>query len=356
MTQGSTLGTARQLQRFGLVIGLCAGLLATACDVSTHQAAVPTLTQSNVHHLEGITTVEQSTGAVEIQGMVAYLKDANSADPHVLFGSGGKLFDLQLDGSEPRLVSSSCGSPESVSHGGAWLACENDAGIALLSLDTASTTDIHQILSRQRDRVIGSPAWGPDDRHLAVMAQHEGVCSINVYFLQPPYATATLVALLSLGDIVTSTGQQPGCLASDLVWSADGNWLAFADLSGPRVLYALALSTLLPNSYDSGDVPMPAKALAVPAQDVLRIGTIAQGSRPAWSSQPHTLDYVTSDGRTISSVDVTTQVNREMFTQTVAYIFELSWTGDGRRLVFVLGQPDNFEIRPAPAQIYVLAT
>lgn len=334
------------------LVALASVLTLSSCASSQPPSRLqPDLKIPHVAKVPGIEALEQRVGSRSLL-MTTYRTAAAPRSAHVLFQLlGGAVYDVSLDGSGLRQVSTRCGIPVKVTPDGRWLVCQNDAGVALHDLLSQSQTGDRQVLNNTGDLRFGTPTWTPDGHHLAMVTGQAGGCAIAIYVADAGYSTLTLSALLAFPEFIMSGPSGPLCYVSELGWSPDGDWLSFVGGPGYHV-NVLAVPSIVRTVLQSSTPPITPVTVAIQKQSLLAVGSTYPTSKPVWSLAADTLTLAGSQGWSIDDVNVQSRQKVVVLTQRVGAILSLSWTPDGRHLVFVLQAP-NGDYQPPPAQIYV---
>lgn len=334
-----------------LCAGMCVTVMLAGCSGSVAPPqALPDLHQNGATKIPGVASLEMRTGTHIVLGMSTYRSADVAHTPRVLFLIGAGLYDVALDGSGLHSVPAACGGGTlAVTPNGRWLACRNDSGIGLFDLATSTSSSTREIIRNTPGNDVGSPAWAPDGRHLAIVTHLGGGCSIAIYDGGTSYASFDLTALLVLNQFVVSGSTSPGCTVFGLHWSPDGQWLSFVQ-SPPGTIYLLSLASLATRIFHSdhtiGTIQDTGGMLSV----VTSTGEDVVG--PAWSLDSKTLTFVSPNGWDLEQMNITTGKETQLLTQRVAGLGGVSWIPSDQRLVFVLGVPEG-DFIPPPAQLYV---
>jgi hypothetical protein len=329
---------------------VCALVLSGCSSPPPSPQLLTDLQISHVRKIPGIEALEQRVGIHDLLTMTTSRSSVEPHATHVLFNLlGGGMYDVLLDGGALQQVPTRCAFPDAVTPDGIWLACQHDNGIALHDLRAHSEQGDQQVLSNSDALRFGTPTWTPDGHHLAMVLVQAGGCTVAVYAADPTFTTFTPSALLEFPEFTTHGPSGPICEVSTLSWSADGHWLSLLGGEGYNV-YAIAVPAALQELLHTVAAPATPLTFTFPQQSLLPIGPTYHASAPVWSPVADTLTL--SDGQSILNVNVVTRVRQVVLTQHTAGIFSLSWTPEGRQLVFVLALPHE-ESRPPPAQLYV---
>jgi dipeptidyl aminopeptidase/acylaminoacyl peptidase len=163
----------------------------------------------------------------------------------------------------------------------------------------------------------GSPVWSPNGRALAYVAREEGGAELRVFYLDSQ-RSATLARL-------------PGG-AANLTWSPDGRTLAFeafVEESAPQP----AAMPPKPEGAEWADPPRVIESVIyrVDGEGFVHSGYMQVFTVPADGGTPRQLTYQARnhDGR-------------------------MSWSADGRRLIFSANAEENWEFDPVESDIYAL--
>jgi WD40 repeat protein len=298
-----------------------------------------------VQKIPGIEALQPTSAAARVYNAMTYQSHLDGNATHVLFENGQAAYDMRLDGSQRHPVTLPCYDSVAVAPGGQWLVCSSNTGI-----------QIHDLTQRSPDFTLadagqdsGNSTWASDGRHLAVVTRLAGGCSIGIFAISFDSRQTTLVGLLSLPQFVTQAADTVGCSVKSLTWSPDGTQLAFIDLDTQR-LYDLPIASLQLLTRPTTSPPI---TQVISANQLVQIGErCCIHSGIGWTASSKALTYVDFYGRTIKQVDIATHEITTLLAQDAADVYDLSWTPDGKQLLFVLGIGPG-ELTPPPSQIYV---
>jgi WD40 repeat protein len=320
-------------------------IVLTACSGNRPIKPWADLQMPGVQKIPGIEALQPMSAAARVYSAMTYQSKLDGNAIHVLFENGQAAYDMRLDGSQLHPVTLPCYDSVAVAPGGQWLVCSSNTGIQIHDL-TQRTPDFTLDNAGQ---YAGNSTWAPDGRHLAVVTDLAGGCSIGIFAITFDSRQTTLVALLSLPQFATQAADTVGCSVKSLAWSPDGTQLAFLDL-GTQRLYDLPITSL---QLLTRPVTAPPITQVISGNQVVQIGErCCLHSGLAWDASSKALTYVDIIGRAIKQVDIATQEITTVLTQDAAGVFSPSWTPDGKQLLFVLGIASD-ELTPPPSQIYV---
>jgi hypothetical protein len=310
--------------------------------------------------VSGVSGLHVGPGRGVIGQVAAYEPAGGAAAPRVLFTEDGELFDVGLDGTGLRSLRMSCDGPIAVAPGGRWVVCQTDGGIAISDL-TAKPPDGGALLLTSSaynpsTGLLGSPAWSPDGRLLAVVTTLASGCAVGVYVTTLPYRTIGLATVLDFPSLVLP-GASRRCAISGLAWSPDGRWLAFTQFGDhrPYEIDGLLLASLPP----LGTRPVtPPTTITVPARLLVPLGrSEVFAAPPSWSVLPSglALTYPGPSERSIMRGAVPSGAAQTVLAVGQGTIDALAWTPDGHGLVFAQGDPGCAECAVVyrPSQLYV---
>jgi WD40 repeat protein len=298
-----------------------------------------------VQKIPGIEALQPTSSAARVYNAMTYQSHQDGNATHVLFENGQTAYDMRLDGSQLHAVTLPCYDSVAVAPGGQWLVCSSNIGIQIHDL-TQRTPDFTLANAGQH---AGNSTWAPDGRHLAVVTDLAGGCSIGIFAITFDSRQTILVALLSLPQFLTQEGDYVGCSVKSLAWSPDGTQLAYWDLDTQR-LYVLPIAPL---HLLTRPVTSPPITQVISGSQLVQIGErCCLHSGIGWDVSSTALTYVDIIGRTIKQVDIATQEITTVLTQDAAGVFSPSWTPEGKQLLFVVGIASD-ELTPPPSQIYV---
>jgi hypothetical protein len=307
-----------------------------------------------VTKIQGIENLHSGPRRGVIDAVTAYMAGDGAQGAHVLFTEDHDLYDVGLDGSAPRSLALRCVGTVAVTADGRWAACLSDGGIALTALGARQPGGGHTVLpwSLGDPASASSPTWAPDGHHLAVVTHQGSGCSIADYTVSPTYDAVRLTELLDFPEFVTQ-GSVLGCTISGLSWSPNGSWLAFV-ADSHFTLYGLSLVPYLPLLLQPAGGP---GTLIVPADMLIRLSNVEAFSPPVWSRVGGRLALtVVGDLQSIVRIDLVTRQRTVLLSVNEGLIPAVSWTPDGRQLIFALSQippcPEcGFSF--TPSQLYV---
>jgi len=342
-------------RRRAMVVSLCAGLLFTGCS-SPHLSEPPlrVLTLPGVRQVTALTDLERRTGSRHLDGLTSYTATRPPHDQRILFTLGDALDDIGVETTDV-IERPSCGVPYAVTSDGHWVVCRQFGNIALLDLatDSGHPHPSMQVLTYQDGDDPRSPAWGPDDQHLAVLSRMDGGCSIAIYRATADYSAVVLTAVLALTSAILMTPTGAACDATGLRWSPDGRWFAFASGFQGGGLYVLLLQTLWPQIL-AADSHHEVLHRQVGADQVTKL-PVKSSTSLAWQhGSPPTLTFVGFPGDHLQQIDVTTGAQATLFKTDEIGLFSIAWTPDDRHLVFGFGRGGEPLVTPPPDQLYLL--
>ena len=165
--------------------------------------------------------------------------------------------------------------------------------------------------------IEGSPAWSPDGRSIA--------------FIRTAQTGGTIMIIPALGGperkVFTS-----GSIAGNINWSPDGKWLALSD----RPDSATATSIVMV-SVETGETRTLTNPTA-PSFDL----------RPYFSPDGRQLAFVRDNGK-VYVTSVTSGIGAEkMLISDLGVISKLTWTADGREIIFDSGLVGTWNLWSVP--------
>ena len=325
------------------LIWLAFACLITACSGNQPIKPWADLQIPGVKKIPGIEALQAHSDVIRVYHAVTYQSKLDSNATHVLLQNGQAVYDARLDGSQLHAVMLPCSESVAVAPGGQRVACVSDTGI-----------QIHDLTNRNADVTLtgagsyaGYPTWAPDGHHLASVTGLEGGCSIAIFDISPTLDTH-LVELLSLPQFLTQEPGGSGCSVTRLTWSPDGTQFAFID-NNTLTLYDLPVAPLHLLTQSINSSPL---LHTVSRGQVVALGRCSPHSGLSWAASSRTLTFVDLRGQRIEQVDILTYATSTLLTQHAASLFDVSWTPDGKHLLFVLGIASD-ELTPPPSQIYV---
>ena len=326
------------------LIWLTLVILVTACSGNQSIKPWADLQLPGVTKIPGIENLQKNSDIDRVYHAITYQSQLDGDATHVLFENGQAVYDMRLDGIQLHTVTLPCSESVAVAPGGQWIACRTNTDIVMHDF-TAHQADI--TLS-DAGQYPGYPTWAPDGHHLAIMTSLGGGCSIGIFDISFTTGSTHLVALLSLPRFVTEESDNVGCSVY-LTWSPDGTQFAFID-TDLWALYDLPIGSL---HLLTRPETLPPITQAMTGDQLIRLGEKCRShSGLAWAATSKALTYVACTGRTIKQTDIVTHETTTLLVQGAAGVFDLSWTPDGKRLLFVLGIASD-ELTPPPSQLYV---
>ena len=329
----------------------CLILLTGCSELAGPASPLPDLHLPGVAKVPGSAQLVARVGFNQIDTLATYTAFTPSGGTRLLaiVGSalsiGGTLYDMGLDGSTPhalRLVAP-CLRTFAVTPASRWAACDTDrgSGIELFALDSTDPARASHVLTDPSGDLLGYPAWAPDGRHLAAAQLKQGH-DIRVFTLAANSTTLALTARLVL---------PPPLIVQGLSWSPDGAWMTVLASDTPASggpLYVLHMAPLLPRLFGHEAAPVSIPLSAAMLTRLHPTGTIPV----AWSGVPNVLTLVNNQEQNIVQRDLVTGAEATLVSQHTALICALSWTPDGRQLVFVLCNRGTIDYPGPPAQLY----
>lgn len=306
-----------------------------------------------VTKVPGVEQLELQTRDRDFFGMTTYQPRADTGQPHILFGVYNTLYDVRLDGSL-RSTHPACGEPITITRDGRWAACNADAvGIALLDLNEANAArPLPFLLTNDDGTYVGDPTWAPDGKHLAVFSQRWGGCAIEIYNVSLEDALASLAVVLPLPQFADHRTAHAYCRIHGLTWSPDGARFAFGGDARTMPIYTLSLATVWP--LLSSKAGASSTVVTITPNMLRVVGTSDWVTVPVWGPTAGTLTFISYIGHSVEQLNLATGAKATILTQDVTNITRLSWTPDGKHLVFAFGGGNVAgEVTPAPAQLYV---
>jgi WD40 repeat protein len=287
-------------------------------------------------HLPGVTEIpnvgplHRGPGTGEIEAITAYLP-VGGGTARALLTIDRSPFDVALDGSGLRQLDIVCGWPVSVSPDGAWAACRDWHSVVFLPLTDAAPAQHPRIAPLPTDATRPPVVWLPDGRHLAAL-HTKNACALDVYAVDaasPPWLT--LVSTLSFPTFAQASLQHT-CSLPGFAWSPDGAWLALSS-SHPAETDLVSLRTWFPDLLRPAAAP---SELTVTPAMLVRVDMTLAFSPMSWSEQQGelVLTYVSQYRTQIRQFDVATRTSSILLSVPEGGIPALSWTPDGKQLVF----------------------
>jgi WD40-like Beta Propeller Repeat len=328
-----------------LLLALLLLVSVTACSGNQPIKPWGDLHMPGVKKIPGIEALQPLSAVARVYDAATYQSRLDGNETHVLFENGQTVYDMRLDGSQLHPLTLPCSESVAIAPGGVWIACRTNTDIVF-----------HDLTNRYGDFTLtgagqypGLPSWAPDGQHFAAVTDLGGGCSIGVFDVSFAAGSTNLVALLSLPQFVERASDYVGCSVGRLAWSPDGTQLAFIDVTFQRV-YDLPIDSLHVLTRPRTSPPI---TKVIERDDLIRLGDkCCLHSGLAWTASSTVLTYVDHIGRNIKQADIMSHDVTTLLAQNAAGVFGLSWTPDGKHLVFVLGIASD-ELTPPPSQIYV---
>ena len=304
----------------------------------------------DVVQLDAMTTLERKTGNHDIDSILAYRSTGATATMHVLVLGDGALTDIQLDGSGLRQINMQppCRFLGAIDHVGTHGLCWFNGGVQAFDVDDTALSWTPRVLlstSLASTEALASPTIAPDGLHFAALysASSGSPFTINIYAVDHAVTAATLVAIIRLPDLH----------ARRLFWSPDGKWLAFTSdettvTASSGTTYAFQVASVLTS------LPMQRSQ---PIQITLGKDHLTQledsiDETNVWRPGSGNAIWTYIDEGTIWQIDVGTGERTALLTVPNGAICALSWTPDGKQLVFVQCLRSLLR-QPPPANLYV---
>lgn len=337
------------MRRWLLFVALLLPLLLLFCTACSGNVTVKPwgdLQLPGVQKIPGIEALQQQSDGNRIYDLVTYLSPLDGHRTHIIvrLGYGRAFYDIRLDGGQLQPIILPCDEVPTITSDGQWLACRTNTDIV-----------VHDLTSHQPDFTLpnvgqnpGNSAWAPDGRHLAVMTHLAGGCSIAIFDITFSSEDGYLTNVLSLPLFVTEGPTGPGCSAFSLTWSPDGTRLAFIDID-TLSLYDIPIASM--HILDQPNTT-PTITRVITGDQLARLGRCNVHSGLAWTPSSKALTFVDASGWNIEQVDIESHDTSTLLAQHAAGVFALSWTPDGKQLLFVLGLASD-ELSVPPSQIYV---
>jgi hypothetical protein len=300
--------------------------------------------------LNAVADLEAKTGNHAIDSIVVYRPTRETAMAHILYVGNGALYDIQLDGSGLRRIQMQpyCYLLEAIDTQGAHGLCGAEPGVQAFDLDEISSSWKTRLLvptSHTSYEALISPTIAPDGQHFAALHRVDTgpAVAINIYALDRSMTAATLVATITLS----------GLDACHLVWSPDGRWLAITtDESTPSSVvgatYAFQLASILPTFPKQGSPPIQ---VALSNAHLTKL-VDSPNQTTAWRPSEAGALWTYVEAGTIWQVDVVSGRRTAILAVPNDGLCALSWTPDGKQLVFVQCRRDELA-QPPPARLYV---
>lgn len=316
----------------------------TACSGNVDVKPWGDLQLPGVQKIPGIEMLQKDSDVNRVYHALTYQSAADSGATHVMFAVGQSVYGMRLDGSQLHQIALPCSESLAVAPGGHWLACVTNTDIV-----------IHDLTDHQPDFTLsdtgqfpGYPTWAPDGHHLAVVASLSGGCSVAIFDIVFPSEDAHLTDVLSLPRFASEGPTGPGCSVARLTWSPDGVQLAFIDIDLWAV-YDFPIASLHILSQPN---TTPTVTRVITGDQLVRLGKCSINSGLAWTASSKSLTFVDALGWNIEQVDIESHDTSTLLAQHAAGVFDLSWTPDGKHLLFVLGLASD-ELTVPPSQIYI---
>jgi WD40 repeat protein len=303
--------------------------------------------------LDAVANLEAKTGNHAIDSILAYRRSGDGAALHTLYSGDGSLSDIQLDGSQLRQIEMQppCIALGAIDAQGIHGLCWANLGVQTFDLDDLSSSWKSRILvptSPTSFEALMSPTIAPDGKHFAALHRvGSGLpTAINIYAVDTSLTVANLVATITL----------PGLHARRLLWSPDGKWLAFTtdettDAGVAGATYGFQLASILPKLA----------VLSTPQSQPRQVGLsrtylteLEKGINPinTWRPTDTSVIWTYAEGGTIWQLDVTTGERTAILTIPDGEICALSWTPDGKQLIFAQCRLAGIAQSP-PARLYL---
>ena len=314
--------------------------------------------------LDAFARLQASTGNLQVRSLVAYNTAGTPGATHLLI-LAGLLYDVTLDGSAPirAIQGPTCDLLGGVDETSGQVLCEKvvPSGVIAFHPDTATTTWLGRplVAGVTWEDQYGYPAWRPDGRDFAAVhthvhqqdiaqgadrthsSQQDNSQDIAIFAVDGALTNVQHVATLALPP-------QPSFVIHWLSWSPDGKWLAFAGGSGNlSTTYGIRIASLLPQRPQSGGDPL--LVTLHPDQVIKLLNQFVTGQ--AWQPTGDNLAYM--DGERLTEMNVATGQSRTLLTIPDGYLCGLTWTPDGKRLIFAQCRGAPVESSPPLAQIYI---
>ncbi|HEV2238309.1 MAG TPA: hypothetical protein VGR57_16725 [Ktedonobacterales bacterium] len=305
-----------------------------------------------VTEIPGVSPLHRGPGTGEIEAVNAYLPSGGGAARALVTIDAG-LYDLALDGSRLHTLDISCGWPVTVSPDGTWAACRDWHTVSFLPLTDAAPAAHPRVAPLPSDTVTNALDWLPDGHHLAVL-HTTNACAIVIYALDAASPSAlTLVSTLTF-PMFAQASLQHTCSLQGFAWSPDGAWLAVSS-PHPAETDLISLRAWFPDLMRLTAVP---SELTVTPAMLVRVDTTLAFAPLAWSAQNGrlTLTYANVElhqGQ-VRQFDVATRTSTILLSVPEGYIPALSWTPDGKQMVFAQSPGRCGEcFKEPPSRLYV---
>ena len=331
-------------------------------------APLPVLHAPGLVRLDAFARLQASTFNQQVYSLVAYNPVGTSGATHLLI-LAGSLYDAPLDASAPirTIQGPSCDLLGGIDETSGEVLCQQEPGADVLAFhpDTATTTWLGQPLvsgATWEDQYT-YPAWGPNGRKFAAVHTHvqqQDTAQDLIHTYSSQQGNSQDIAIFAVDSTLTnvqqlatltlpqlpSLPQQSTFVIRWLSWSPDGKWLTFGD-GNMTATYGIQIAPLLPRHPKPGGDPLRVTLQSNQVTKLLNQRAIGQ----AWQPTGDNLAYM--DGGRLTEMNVATGQSRTLLTIPDGYLCGLTWTPDGKRLIFAQCRDAPVESAPAAAQIYI---